>query len=282
MSPAIHNAAFDATGFDGVYLPMLVEPSYESFKAFMESFLAFAPLDLTGLSITIPHKENALRYLQSRGAQIDELSQKIGAINTISICDGAQLRGFNTDYDAILESITEKLNIHRDKLGDYRVAIIGAGGTARTASAALSEYGATVVIYNRTREKAESLASEFNNKHGRVVAARLEKLCDSCCHIFINCTPAGMYPHIDASPIDGQRVHFTSDTLVFDTIYNPPETKLLRTARHQGAKTIAGDEMFIRQAAAQFKIFAGMDPPLAVMREALTTRLAHLATRTSE
>ena len=285
MSPAIHNAAFDATGFDGIYLPMLVEPSYESFKAFMESFLAFEALDLTGLSITIPHKENALRYLISKSAQIDELSQKIGAINTIGLSGGAQhriLHGSNSDYDAILDSITDKLQISRDQISDYRVAVIGAGGTARTAVAALSEYGATIVIYNRTREKADVLANEFNNKNGRVVSARFEKLCDSCCHIFINATPVGMYPNIDASPIDGQSVHFTPDTLVFDTIYNPAETKLLRTAREHGAKTIAGDEMFIRQAAAQFRIFTGHEPPVQVMRDALTARLAQISARTSE
>ncbi len=85
MSPAIHNAAFDQTGYDGVYLPMLVQPEYEAFKAFMESFLAFAPLDLTGLSITIPHKENALRYLKEKGAEIEPLAERIGAVNTIII-----------------------------------------------------------------------------------------------------------------------------------------------------------------------------------------------------
>ena len=174
------------------------------------------------------------------------------------------------------------MQISRDQLSDYRVAIIGAGGTARTAIAALAEYGATVVIYNRTREKADALANDFNNKNGRVVAARLEKLCDSCCHIFINATPVGMYPNVDASPIDGQSVHFSPETLVFDTIYNPVETKLLRTAREQGAKTIAGDEMFIRQAAAQFKIFSKIEPPIQVMRDVLTKRLAQLAAPTSE
>src|SRR5438105_10499264 len=85
MSPAIHNAAFDATGFDGVYLPMLVNEGYESFKAFMESFLAFEGLDLSGLSVTLPHKENALRYLQEKNAEIESLAATIGAVNTIVI-----------------------------------------------------------------------------------------------------------------------------------------------------------------------------------------------------
>jgi 3-dehydroquinate dehydratase/shikimate dehydrogenase len=85
MSPAIHNAAFEHVGFDGVYVPLLVNPGYESFKAFMESFLAFTPLHLGGLSVTIPHKENALRYLQEKGGAIDPLAESIGALNTIVI-----------------------------------------------------------------------------------------------------------------------------------------------------------------------------------------------------
>src|SRR5205085_8476204 len=128
---AIHNASFDQTGFDGVYLPMLVQPEYEAFKAFMESFLAFAPLDLSGLSITIPHKQNALRYLKEKGAEIEPLAEKIGAVNTIIIerTDSRQdsatevaqpldrtldqrlghfsapvLQGRNTDYAAILDA----------------------------------------------------------------------------------------------------------------------------------------------------------------------------------
>src|SRR5262249_46894251 len=149
----------------------------------------------------------------------------------------------------ILDSITSKLNISRDDLANYRVAVIGAGGTGRTAVAALAHYGATVVVYNRTMERAEALAREFNGHDGRVVAARLEKLCDSCCHIFINTTSVGMFPKIDESPIGDQAPHFTDETLVFDTIYNPMKTKLLGQAEQVGAKTIGGVEMFLRQAA---------------------------------
>src|SRR5258708_14833199 len=130
MWPAIHNEGFGETGFDGVYLPMLVNEGYESFKAFMESFVPFEGLDLSGLSVTSPHKENALRYLQERGGEIEPLAASIGAVNTIVIDrskDAIKLRGLSTDYAAILDSITEKLGITREKLADYRVAVIGAG-----------------------------------------------------------------------------------------------------------------------------------------------------------
>jgi 3-dehydroquinate dehydratase/shikimate dehydrogenase len=277
MSPAIHNAAFDEAGYNGVYLPMLVNAGYESFKAFMESFVPFEGLDLSGLSITIPHKQNALKYLQEKGAAVDPLAASIGAVNTISIdrSDGApKLSGTSTDYGAILDSITDKLGITREQLGDYRVAVIGAGGTGRTAVAALAHYGATVVVYNRTKDRADALAEEFNGKSGRVVSARLEKLCDSCCHIFVNTTSVGMHPNVDESPLGDRLPAFTpGETLVFDTVYNPVETKLLKQAKAAGAKTINGVEMFVRQAAAQFELWTGKPAPVRVMRGVVERRL---------
>jgi 3-dehydroquinate dehydratase/shikimate dehydrogenase len=276
MSPAIHNAAFAEIGFDGVYLPLLVNEGYESFKAFMESFLAFAPLNLSGLSVTIPHKENALRYLKEKGAEVDPLAHSIGALNTIVIESG-RLKGFSTDYSAILDSITSALKITREQLKDYRVAILGAGGTGRTAVAALANCGATVVIYNRTHEKAEALAAEFNGKSGKVVAARLEKLCDSCCQIFINTTSVGMHPKADVSPIDGMEVRFTPEMLVFDTIYNPIKTKFLQVAESAGASTITGLEMFVRQAVGQFEAWTDKTAPIDLMRRVVEERLRQIA-----
>ena len=116
MSPAIHNAAFAEVGFDGIYLPMLVEPDYDSFKSFIDGFQNFEGMNLSGLSVTIPHKENALRYLKETGSEIEELGERIGAINTISIERPGKLSGKNTDYAAILDSITEALGIGRDQL----------------------------------------------------------------------------------------------------------------------------------------------------------------------
>jgi len=276
MSPALHNAAFDHVAHDGVYVPLLVNEGYESFKAFMETFLAFQPLHLSGLSITIPHKENALRYLKEKNATIDPLAQSIGALNTIVIerpsspatgnSQLTTLRGFSTDYAAILDAITTPLNITRQDLKNYRVAVLGAGGTGRTAVAALAHYGATVVVYNRTREKADALAAEFTGKTGKVVAADFAKICDSCCQIVINTTSVGMHPNIDASPLDGHDLKLTPDHLVFDTIYNPIETKLLKTARAAGAKTVSGVEMFVRQAAGQFEAWTDKPAPTDLMR----------------
>jgi 3-dehydroquinate dehydratase/shikimate dehydrogenase len=273
MSPAIHNAGFDAIGFDGVYLPMLVDPSYESFKAFMETFIAFPGLHLSGLSITIPHKENALRYLKEKGAEIEPLAQRIGAVNTIAIHED-RLRGFNTDYAAIIDTICAALQITRERLADLRIAVLGAGGTGRTAVAALAAMGATVVVYNRTKDKADALAAEFNGQRGKVVAARFEKLCDTCCDVLINTTPIGMHPNIDASPLGDDRSALRSDMLVFDTIYNPKQTRLLQQAADAGARTVGGIEMFVRQAAAQFEAWTAQPAPLSVMRSVIEARLS--------
>jgi 3-dehydroquinate dehydratase/shikimate dehydrogenase len=273
MSPAIHNAAFAEVGHDGVYLPLLVNEGYESFKAFIETFLAFEPLHLSGLSVTIPHKENALRYLKEKGGEVDALAESIGALNTILVGPGRALRGFSTDYAAILDSITTKLGITREQLKDYRVAVIGAGGTGRTAVAALAHYGATVVVYNRTRARADALAAEFNGKSGKVVAADVARLCDSCCHVFINTTSIGMHPNVDASPVDGMDVTFGPDTLVFDAIYNPPRTKLIAQAEAAGARTITGMELFVRQAAGQFEAWTDKTAPLDLMRAVVERRL---------
>lgn len=276
MSPAIHNRAFETVCHDGVYLPMLVQPGYESFKAFMESFIGFAPLDLSGLSVTIPHKENALRYLKEKGADVEPLAEQIGAVNTIIVdrVDGQpRLRGINSDYAAILDTITTTLSITREQLEGKRVAVIGAGGTGRTAVAALAAQGATVVVYNRTKERADELAKEFDGRSGKVVAARIEKLCDSCCEIFINTTSLGMHPKTDASAFGDRQPNLTPETLVFDTVYNPMQTKLLKQARAAGAITVGGVEMFVRQAARQFEAWTGHPAPVDVMRRVIEDKL---------
>lgn len=279
MSPAVHNAGFDEVGFDGIYLPFLVNPGYESFKAFIESFVAFRGLDLAGLSVTIPHKENALKYLKEKGAEVEPLAEAIGAVNTIVIDRGAgphgaaKLRGFSSDYAAILDSITQRLGITREALGGCRVAVIGAGGTGRTAVAGLAHCGARVVVYNRTFERAAVLAAEFNGKSGQVVAARMEKLCDSCCQIYVNTTSVGMHPNVDQSPFGQNPPAMGPDTLVFDTVYNPMTTRLLEQARAAGAKTIGGIEMFVRQAVAQFEAWTQTPAPIDIMRKVIEARL---------
>jgi 3-dehydroquinate dehydratase/shikimate dehydrogenase len=276
MSPAIHNAAFDDVGYDGIYLPLLVEPNYESFKAFMETFLNFPNLDLSGLSVTIPHKEHALKYLREKGAEIEELAERIGAVNTICIesqkDSPPKLRGSNTDYAAILDCITAAAGISRDDLNHLRIGIIGAGGTGRTAVAALAHYGATVLITNRTEGRAERLAEEFDGKRGDVSAVTLAEL--DGCDVWFNTSSVGMHPGVDENPLGNHEPIWSAKTIVFDAVYNPMKTKFLAKAEEMGAKTIGGVEMFVRQAAGQFEAWTGKAAPVEVMRAVIENRLS--------
>jgi 3-dehydroquinate dehydratase / shikimate dehydrogenase len=278
MSPALHNAAFTAVGYDGVYLPLLVDPPYEAFKAFLDEALGFPELDLSGLSVTIPHKENALRYLREAGAAVEELSVRIGVVNTILIHRDAtgkpKFSGLNTDYAAILDVVTAALEIDRTNLAGMRVAVLGAGGTGRAAVAGFAEFGASVTVTNRTLERAQALANEFNGLSGTVVAEPIAALAGQKFDVIVNTTSVGMYPKIDVSPIDEYPPALDRKTLVFDTIYNPMKTRLMEQAAQVGAKTVGGVEMFIRQAAAQFEAWTGHQAPRAIMRKIVVDRLA--------
>jgi 3-dehydroquinate dehydratase/shikimate dehydrogenase len=270
MSPAIHNAAFSAVGHDGIYLPMLVEPDYESFRNFMADFLNCDGMELSGLSVTIPHKANALRYLKEKCGGVEELAERIGAVNTLIIRREGRtlLSGKNTDYAAILDSITTELKTDRSGLRDLRVAVLGAGGTGRAAIAALAHYGAKVVISNRTHERAKALADEF-----KCAAISLDELGRSDFDVLINTTSVGMFPNINESPFGDHPPGFSQKTIVFDTVYNPIKTRLLEQAENAGARTINGVEMFVRQAAAQFETWTGKPAPWELMRKVIVQRL---------
>jgi 3-dehydroquinate dehydratase/shikimate dehydrogenase len=139
--------------------------------------------------------------------------------------------------------------------------------------AALAAHGAIVVVYNRTGEKAEALADEFGKgEQGKVVAGPWGQLCESRCAAYINCTPLGMHPHVKTSPIEGDPA-WSADTVVFDTVYNPLETAFLKLAKKKGAKTIPGTEMFVRQAAIQFREFTGKEAPVDIFRDVLLEAL---------
>jgi 3-dehydroquinate dehydratase / shikimate dehydrogenase len=263
-SPLIHNAAFTATDFNGLYLPMLVEDSFERFSALLDGIRQRRWLDVGGFSVTIPHKHNALRYIQDNQGQVEPLAEKIGAVNTILLDDNGMPSGFNTDYAGAMDAITNTLGIERRDLQALPVAIIGAGGVARALVAGLTDAGAEVTIYNRTGQKAQTLAQQFGcSWHG------LEQLPQSKAKLIVNCTSIGMYPHIDNSPIPAEVIK--PGMVVFDPVYNPAETKLLKLARQAGALTITGQEMFLNQAALQFKMFTHKEPPLSVMREIIAS-----------
>lgn len=269
LSPAIHNAAFEAKKYDAVYLPMRVHPGYESFKAFMVEVPARPWLDICGLSITAPHKENAFRFVSEQGGMIDPAHRKLGALNTIMLAGPgmaaypyAKLVGANTDYEAGAKLLREAFAA-RGSLAGLRVSILGAGGVARSFVAMLAEAGAEVTIFNRNRPRAAALAAEFNvrdadwnNRPGKP-------------DLLINCTPIGQSPKEDESPVPADRL---ADVTVFDTVYVPYETRLIREARQVGCKTILGLDLLLAQAALQFELWTGQPAPVALMHAAALTR----------
>ncbi|MEM6256973.1 MAG: shikimate dehydrogenase [Planctomycetota bacterium] len=270
MSPAIHNAGFDAVDYNGVYLPMRIPKEYEHFKATVASFLDTPGLDFRGASVTIPHKQNLLRFVDQAGGKIEPLAKIIGAANTLTVRDDGSLYASNTDYAAALDSVCDAMGIHREGLRGARVAVLGAGGAARAVVAGYKHYGADVAVYNRTLEKAEALAHTFDVEAGTHEAAQSAGF-----DILINCTPIGMHPNEAAAPFDFTRQQSAASNprIVFDTIYNPVETRLLRKAKAAGCTTVSGVEMFVRQAAVQFELWTGQAAPSDRFRQVVLDRL---------
>lgn len=264
LSPAIHNACFTEQGLNKVYMPLLVAGGQAEFNTFMDNILSRPWLDFRGFSVTIPHKENAIVYVKSKQGIVDLLAERIGAVNTI-VNDGLKLSAYNTDCPAALDTITSSLGIDRAGLKKMPVAVIGAGGVARAIVAGLVDAKARVIIYNRTVERAKRIAREFKCDY-----AGLDDLRKLRANLVINCTSIGMHPHIDHSPIDAK--FLKKDMVVFDTVYNPAETLLLKQAKQIGCKTISGLDMFIRQAALQFKLFTGSDANCELMRKILLAK----------
>ncbi|MCH8822065.1 MAG: shikimate dehydrogenase [Planctomycetes bacterium] len=265
LSPKIHNAGFCALGHDGVYLPMPLPPEYEHFKATVGSFVDHERLDFRGASVTIPHKENLLRFVSERGGMVDPLAEKIGAANTLVIDDDGVVSCFNTDAPAAIESLCDGAGIKHEDLKNRRIAVIGAGGVARAVIAGLCDADAKVTIFNRTPRKAEALAELFHAEVGGKTPLELDKF-----EIYINCTSLGMAggPAPDQSPLPLD-APLDKNTVVFDTVYTPQQTPLIKQAEAAGAKTISGIEMFLRQASLQFERWTCKEAPMEVFRKAL-------------
>jgi len=263
MSPAIHNAAFTAVGINAAYVPLLIEPGAEDFNRFLDAVLARPWLNWRGLSVTIPHKHNAMEFVGEENC--DPLAVRIGAINTITISPDGKVRGDNTDYAGAIDAICDTMEITREDLAGREVAVLGAGGAGRAIVAALTHYKAKTTIYNRTVSRGEELAEEFG-----AAACGLDALATMNAEIVINCTPIGMHPKVDASPLE--KIPETVK-VVFDTIYNPIRTKLLAAAGNAGCLTVTGLDMFVNQAVAQFEIWTAQPAPTEVMRQVVLNRL---------
>jgi 3-dehydroquinate dehydratase/shikimate dehydrogenase len=244
ISPQIHNRALQFRRINAVYLPFLVDTG--QLKDFMQ---VANELPIKGFNVTIPHKQKILRYLDA----VDPLARRIGAVNTVWKKAG-KWRGTTTDVAGTLRPLEKKV-----KLGNARVLVAGSGGAARTAAFALSDVGARVTLTGRNLDKVRALAKAVNG-----TPLSHEEASKEYYDVLVHATPLGMYPNVndayfpDKIPAD----------VVFDMVYNPRETALLRNAANQGKVCIDGLQMLIEQAAESFSIWTGETAPRKSMETA--------------
>ena len=253
LSPIIHNAAFAHDKANCLYAPFRIPAEY--LDTFMEDCQT---LGLRGLSVTIPHKEAVVRNC----TQIDKATQLIGAANTILFKDGAVL-GYNTDYRAAMESLERVTSGSNEEtlLSGHVALLLGAGGAARALAFGLKSRGAAVVVASRSRDKADALAKRVD---GRAVEWGQRHTIKA--DILVNATPIGMHPNVDSTPYD---MHYMRPgSIVFELVYNPEQTLLVKEAKQRGCRIVSGVDMFIGQASLQYKLFTGREAPQNVMRAA--------------
>jgi len=264
LSPAIHNAAFRSAGLNFVYLAWRVEAIGSALSG-LRSLGNFR-----GASITIPHKVAAMSFLD----EIEPTARHIGAINTV-VAEGGRLVGSNTDatgaYRALLEGGAP--------LQGERVVMLGSGGAARAIAFALAQDSGIsgLDLLGIEEQERRTLANDLRSKTRLQVAdAMLDesvlKRVMPQAKVLIHCTPIGMAPKVGKSCVPAGLLH--SRLVVMDIVYNPRETQLLVDAKAAGCRTIAGLEMFLYQAAAQFELWTGRTAPIAVMRQVLESRFA--------
>ena len=257
LSPAMHNAAFRELGLDFVYLPFHVHP-----RGLEAAIGGMRGLNIRGLNVTIPHKLSVIPLLDD----VDPAASRIGAVNTIVNYKG-KLTGYNTDAPGFIHALHQEVA----DLKGRQVLVIGAGGAARAVAFALAGEGAELTILNRQEEFdwAEELAATIHNAFGlKVTAALLEHLnlapALAQASVLVNATSLGMAPNDDLSPVPADLLR--PGLIVFDVVYNPLETRLLREAKAAGGRAISGLEMLVWQGALAFQMFTGYPAPVELMR----------------
>lgn len=261
MSPKMHNAAFRELGLKYMYKAVSIEP--ERLSEFVNINLRRS--DVLGANVTVPHKIAVMNEIDD----LDPNAAAIGAVNTI-VNDGGVLKGYNTDglgaYKALKEFVGE--------LDDKKVVLIGAGGAARAVSYSIIREVETLTILNRTFERAQVLAEALRGSAWKKVAARARVISAPLdelhlkneledADILINSTSVGMHPNVGETPVPGHLLH--ESMLVFDLVYNPSNTRLLREAKEAGADTLSGVEMLVYQGAEAFRLWTGKKAPVDLM-----------------
>jgi 3-dehydroquinate dehydratase/shikimate dehydrogenase len=257
LSPAIMNAALRRENVNAVYVALHA-------KTLKDLLTCVREIPIHGLSVTMPYKQAILPYLDNT----DSHTNKIGACNTVVRAQDGKLYGFNTDTSGVVRPLERRLST----LEGAKVLVLGAGGAARAAVFGLRERGAEISILNRSKAAGQKLA---RRAHARSVKrADLKKLAFD---VIINATPVGM-GNLRESPLQEQEINAR---YVFDMIYDPVETRLLKLARERGAQVISGIEMFVHQAARQFEIWTGKPAPQDEMLQVVLLALQERAARSA-
>ncbi|XXT10974.1 shikimate dehydrogenase [Sorangium sp. So ce367] len=247
---AMHLAGYRALGLDFTYIPFAVtdvEGATRGMRA----------LGIRGLGVSMPYKQAVIPWLD----ELDPVAERIGAVNTIVNNDG-RLRGYNTDWIGAVRALEEVT-----RLGGARVLLLGAGGAARAVAFGLAERGASVTVANRDLEKARRLAAAVGGAAVPLDAAALSPDHD----VLVNATSLGMAEVDPRSPVPEEWLR--EGLLVMDIVYKPMITELVAAARRRGATAVHGGRMLLHQAAEQFRLYTGREPPLDVMDDALRAQL---------
>ena len=234
LSPLLHNALYKAENIDAVMLAFgnaSIEPLIAAMRAL--------PIHLA--AVTMPHKQTLMPHID----EIDEVARAIGAVNTIINRDG-RLVGYNTDVVGVAKALDGV------QLKGARALVLGSGGAARTVVYLLKREGANVFVHNRDERQAKELCAVF----GCTVVAEAD-IPREAYDVIVNATPIGMKPHVDAMPLSADLI--TAKSVVFDLVYSPLETKLLRTAKAKGARAISGLDMFLAQGLEQERLWLGRE-----------------------
>jgi shikimate dehydrogenase len=264
FSPAMHNSAFKEVNLNYLYLPFAIKP--ENVEEAVKGIKAF---NLRGVNVTIPHKQAVIPYLD----ELSEEAELIGAVNTIENKDG-KLIGYNTDGRGFIRSLKEE--------GDFeakgkKALIIGAGGASRAVAFQLALEGIDkIYISDLSQDLAKVLADDVNSKVDKAKAIVVDsKETDEIVakvDLLVDATPVGMYPKVDVKPVVSTEV-LHKDLVVYDLVYNPLETVLLKAAKEAGAKAVSGLGMLLYQGAIAFEIWTDVDAPIKIMRNALEEML---------
>ncbi|MCK4449746.1 MAG: shikimate dehydrogenase [Anaerolineae bacterium] len=264
LSPAMHNSAFAALDLNWCYVPLPVPP-----ERLGEAVAGLRALGFVGANVTVPHKEAVMSYLDHVAPE----AQAIGAVNTLVMREGRSI-GHNTDWQGFLTALGEGGFDPQDK----RAVVLGAGGAARAVVYALAQTVAQVTVLNRTLARAQALVQDFSPLFPslplRSLPLTLQTLEERAAeaHLLVNATPIGTWPEVDKS-IWPEDLAFPGHLTVFDLVYNPRQTKLLRQARAVGAKVIGGLGMLVHQGAAAFELWTGEKAPVETMYEAASRTL---------